>query len=150
MPSLYNKETILRRISILKSENWHKTGGFAFVHQPYVLQLIPPIIQNREKVIEELLPAISRGKQESVRIFSVGRNILKSLPQEESVKSIADANLITAFNQQNVQHLGTLSTDDELVFFYMKEDKIKLNGIEKIVSYIYDQEHSCIVVKIID
>lgn len=120
------------------------------MHKPYILNFISTIMQNKEKVIEELLLAISRGKQESVRIFSVGRNILKSLPQEESEKSIVDANLINAFNEHNVQHLGTLSTDDELVFFYMKEDKVILNGIEKIVSYIYDQKHSCIVVKIID
>lgn len=104
----------------------------------------------KEKATQELLTALSSGKQDSVKMFSVGRNIMKSVPCNESVKSIITIELIMAFNQYKVQYIGSLSTDDELVFFNIKEDRITLKGEEKIVGYIYDETTNCIVVKIID
>lgn len=102
------------------------------------------------KAKEELLAAISSGKQDSVKIFSIGRNIIKSMPSKESVKSIITSGLILSFNQHRVQYLGSLSTDNELVFFNIKEDRIVLNGEEKMVAYLYDEKTNTIVVKIMD
>lgn len=107
-------------------------------------------MNNKDKATQELLTAITTGKQDSVKMFSVGRNIMKSMPYEESVKSIITRDLILAFNQHKVQYIGTLSTENELVFFNIKEDRIVLNGVEKTVAYLYDATTNSIVVKIID
>lgn len=75
---------------------------------------------------------------------------MKSIPNSDSVKAIIDSNLIMAFNQLKVQHIGSLSTDNELVFLNNKEDKIVLNGELKTIAYLYEEKIKGIVVRIID
>lgn len=105
----------------------------------------------KEKAKSELIWAIAHGKQDAVKMFSIGRNIIKSLPASESVKSIIDdQDIYIQFNQANVQYIASLSTDNDLVFFNTKEDKIILNREEKIVSYLYDEKSGRIVFKVMD
>lgn len=73
-----------------------------------------------ESCYNELILALqNNNKRPDNHFFSIGRDIIHSLPQQNSLKEFVNSipSYQQIFKKQNTLYLSSLSSDDRLVFF---------------------------------